>query len=132
MAKLRPNPPGVRLDVAIERTLSAANVDGVTRVHFDRMRRVASNPERAPMAGVFEGASLSDALMSFVMPSLQNPDVLQAERHRMLLENLAQSLAGTSGKVGEGKIAREGALVIRRELRRLVQLRQNCNSLVKG
>ena len=70
----------------------------------------------------------SDALMTFVMPRLRNPHVLQAERHRALLEQLQSDLAGSA----DDRIVREGVLTIRRELKRLSQLRQSSNSLVEG
>ena len=126
MPKLTSLPPGVRLDAAIERTLAAPGLDGVTRRHLDEAQTIISRADR-PVAG-FAGQNLADALMTFVMPRLRNPQVLQAERHRALLEQLQSDLVGSA----DDRIVREGGLTIRRELKRLSQLRQNSNSLVEG
>ena len=126
MPKLTNLPPGVRLDAAIERALAAPNIDGVTRTHLDQAQTIASTVDRRGAASA--DGNLVDTLMTFVMPRLRNPDVLQAERHRTLLEQLQSDLVSDA----HDNVVREGALTIRRELRRLLQLRQNCNSLVEG
>ncbi|MDQ8726892.1 hypothetical protein [Bradyrhizobium sp. LHD-71] len=128
MPKLTSLPPGVRLDAAIERTLAAPNLDGITRRHLDEAQTVIARIDRRDTASGFAGRNLVDALMTFVMPTLQNPHVLQAERHRTLLEQLQSDLTGG----GDDPLVREGVLIVRRELKRLAQLRQNCNSLVEG
>ena len=128
MPKLTSLPPGVRLDVAIERTLAAPGLDGVTRSYLDETQTIISQADRPGVASGFAGRNLVDALMIFVMPRLRNPDVLHAERRRVLLEQLQSDLASSSDE----RLVREGVLTIRRELRRLSQLRQNTNSLVEG
>ena len=128
MPKLTSLPPGVRLDAAIERTLATPSLDGVTRRHLDEAQNIISQADRPGAVSGFAGRNLVDALMTFVMPRLRNPHVLQAERHRALLEQLQSDLAGSA----DDRIVREGVLTIRRELKRLSQLRQNSNSLVEG
>ncbi|WP_051379305.1 hypothetical protein [Bradyrhizobium murdochi] len=128
MPKLTSLPPGVRLDAAIERTLATPGLDGVTRRHLDEAQTIISRADRPDAASGFAGRNLVDALMTFVMPRLRNPHVLQAERHRALLEQLQSDLAGSADE----RLVREGVLTIRRELKRLSQLRQNSNSLVEG
>ena len=128
MPKLTSLPPGVRLDAAIERTLAAPGLDSVTRRHLDEAQTIISRADRPVGASGFAGRNLVDALMTFVMPRLRNPQVLQAERHRALLEQLQSDLAGSADE----RLVREGVLTIRRELKRLSQLRQNSNSLVEG
>jgi hypothetical protein len=128
MPKLTSLPPGVRLDAAIERTLASPNVDGVTRRHLDEAQSIISKPERPGATSGFSGRNLVDALMTFVMPTLGNPHVLHAERHRALLEQLQSDLAGSA----DDRLVREGVLIVRRELKRLAQLRKNSNSLVEG
>lgn len=128
MPKLTSPPPGVRLDAAIERTLAAPNLDGVTRRRLDEAQNIISQADRSSAVSGLAGRNLVDTLMTFVMPRLRNPHVLQAERHRALLEQLQSDLAGSA----DDRIVREGVLTIRRELKRLSQLRQNSNSLVEG
>lgn len=128
MPKLTSPPPGVRLDAAIERTLAAPNLDGVTRRRLDEAQNIISQADRPGAVSGLAGRNLVDTLMTFVMPRLRNPHVLQAERHRALLEQLQSDLAGSA----DDRIVREGVLTIRRELKRLSQLRQNSNSLVEG
>lgn len=128
MPKLTSPPPGVRLDAAIKRTLAAPNLDGVTRRRLDEAQNIISQADRSGAVSGLAGRNLVDTLMTFVMPRLRNPHVLQAERHRALLEQLQSDLAGSA----DDRIVREGVLTIRRELKRLSQLRQNSNSLVEG
>jgi hypothetical protein len=128
MPKLTSLPPGVRLDAAIERALTAPGLDGVTRRHLDEAQTIISRADRPDAAPGFASRNLVDALMTFVMPRLRNPHVLHAERHRALLEQLQSDLADSADE----RLIREGVLTIRRELKRLSQLRQNSNSLVEG
>lgn len=118
----------VELDAAIESMLAAGGVDPVTRVRLSEARRAIADAAREQDPDGFEGASLSKALFRFVMPRLRHPEVLRAERHRALLEGLADGLAQTD----DDGIVREGALVIHRELRRLALLRTGRNALVEG
>jgi hypothetical protein len=128
MPKLTSLPPGVRLDAAIERTLASPDIDGVTRRHLDQAQSIISEVDRPGGVSGFAGRNLVDALMTFVMPTLRNPHVLHAERHRALLEQLQSDLAGGA----DDRLVREGVLIVRRELKRLAQLRKNSNSLVEG
>jgi hypothetical protein len=115
------------VDAAIEAALAAPGVDAVTRVHLDETRqRLASG--RAEARGSAETPTLSDTLFTFVMPRLQHPEVLGVEQQLVLLERLSEEL----GAQDSDRVVREGALVVRRELRRLALLRQHCNTLVEG
>lgn len=119
---------GVDLDTAIESMLAAGGVDAVTRVRLSEARRAISRQGGPQDGDGFEGASLSGALFRFVMPRLHHPEVLRADRHRALLEGLADGLA----EAGEDGTVRESALVVHRELRRLAMLRAARNALVEG
>lgn len=122
-----PPEEGVPLDSAIDAMLAASGVDAVTRVRLSEARRAITEGVPGAADG-FEGQSLSRALFRFVMPRLRHPEVLRAERHRALLEDLADGLAADGG---DG-VVREGALVVHRELRRLALLRAGRNALVEG
>ncbi|CAO4155327.1 hypothetical protein LPLAFNJD_LOCUS4417 [Methylorubrum aminovorans] len=123
-----PPEEGVPLDSAIDAMLAAGGVDAVTRVRLSEARRAITEGVPGTTADGFEGQSLSRALFRFVMPRLRHPEVLRAERHRALLEDLADELAADGG---DG-VVREGALVVHRELRRLALLRAGRNALVEG
>lgn len=123
-----PHEDGVELDAAIESMLAAGGVDPVTRVRLSEARRAIAEGAQANDPDGFEGANLSRALFRFVMPRLHHPEVLRGDRHRALLEGLAEGLAETD----EDGIVREGALVVHRELRRLALLRNARNALVEG
>jgi hypothetical protein len=118
----------VALDAAIEGMLAAGGVDPVTRVRLSEARRAIAEGAQGQDPDGFEGPSLSRALFRFVMPRLRHPEVLRADRHRALLEGLADGLAATD----DDGIVREGALVVHRELRRLALLRVGRNALVSG
>jgi hypothetical protein len=117
---------GVGLDAAIDGLLVAGGVDAITRVRLSEARRAIVEAGPAQDADGLEGPSLSRSLFRFVMPRLRHPDVLRADRHRALLEGLADGLADAA----DDGIAREGALVLHRELRRLAMLRTARNALV--
>ncbi|BAU89965.1 hypothetical protein MPPM_1360 [Methylorubrum populi] len=123
-----PAEEGVPLDSAIDAMLAAGGVDAVTRVRLSAARRAISEGGSGAASDGFEGESLSHALFRFVMPRLHHPEVLRAERHRALLEDLADGLAEAGGDV----VIREGTLVVHRELRRLALLRTGRNALVEG
>ncbi|WFU14799.1 hypothetical protein [Bradyrhizobium sp. CB3481] len=115
-------------DLPIEAALEVNDVDAVSRVSLNEGRvRIAEIDPRAALAS-FYGRNLATGLLSFVTPRLRDPDVLRAEKHGVLLERLADRLwAGP-----EDPVAREGIDALRQELRRLILLRQNQNSLIKG
>jgi hypothetical protein len=118
---------GVRLDAAIEQALGASSVDGVTRVSLTELQGALSGGRGRRGEEPAAPENLQERLMSFVMPRLRHPEVLQAERHRSLLERLVADLSEGS----DGRVVREGALELRRELKRLEFLRQQRNSLVE-
>lgn len=130
MARLTTTPPspGIRLDAAIEQALSSPVVDGVTRVSLKELQGALTRGEREPGEDIGEPESLRSKLISFVMPRLRHPEVLQAERHRSLLEKLVASLETAPDR----NVVGDAALELRRELRRLELLRQQRNSLVEG
>lgn len=119
---------GVPLDSAIDAMLAAGGVDAVTRLRLAEARRAITDGTAEAGADGFEGQSLSRALFRFVMPRLHHPEVLRGERHRAILEDLAEGLARSGG---DG-VVRESALVVHRELRRLALLRAGRNALVEG
>lgn len=120
--------PGIPLDAAIERALTAPSVDAVTRVNLTEIQGALSSGRGGVPVGADGPDTLRDALMTFVMPRLRHPEVLHAERHRSLLERLADGLASRH----DDNVVREGTLEVHRELRRLALLRQQRNSLVEG
>ena len=126
MPKLTSLPPGVRLDAAIERTLAAPGLDGVTRRHLDEAQTIISRTDRPGAVSGFAGQNLVDALMTFVMPRLRNPHVLQ-RASRALLEPTASDLAGSA----DDRIVREGVLTIP-ATQATVAIAPNSNSLVEG
>jgi hypothetical protein len=130
MSKLTTSAPhaGVRLDAAIEQTLNSPAVDGVTRVSLTELRGALARGEREGGTETGEPGNLRSKLISFVMPRLRHPDVLQAEHHRSLLERLVASLSAAPAD----NVVGDAALELRRELRRLELLRQQRNSLVEG
>lgn len=121
--------PPIRLDTAIEQTLNSPAVDGVTRVSLTALQGALGGGSRKRQeAQSEERENLQTEMMSFVMPRLRHPDVLQAERHRSLLERLVAGLSTAP----EGNVVSDATLELRRELRRLELLRLQRNSLVEG
>lgn len=118
----------IPFDDAIEAMLAAGGVDPVTRIRLGEARRAMTQSEAEREADGADGASLTQTLFRFVMPRLRYPEVLRTDRHRTLLEGLADGLAG----MADDGIARAGSQVIHRELRRLTLLRTARNALVKG
>ena len=118
----------LRLDLAIEAVLSANDIDAVTRVSLNEMRAWINEADpRAVLASLY-GRNLTHGLLSFVMPRLRHPEVLRAENHDALLEHLTSTFSAGP----EDAVVREGVFVLQQELRRLVLLRQNRNSLIEG
>ncbi|MFH0301646.1 hypothetical protein AAFX91_31430 [Bradyrhizobium sp. 31Argb] len=115
-------------DLSIEASLEVDDIDAVSRVSLNERRvPIAEIDPRAALASLY-GRNLATGLLSFVTPRLRDPDVLRAEKHGVLLERLADRLwAGA-----ENSVAREGIDALQQELRRLILLRQNQNSLIKG
>ncbi|NOJ50166.1 hypothetical protein [Bradyrhizobium archetypum] len=115
-------------DLPIEAALDVNDIDAVSRVSLnDRRVRIAELDPRAALASLY-GRNLATGLLSFVTPRLRDPDVLRAEKHGVLLERLAGRLQ--AGR--EDSAVRDGIDALQQELRRLLLLRQNQNSLIKG
>ncbi|MCJ2013120.1 hypothetical protein [Methylobacterium sp. J-076] len=124
-----PLAPGedVPFDAAVDAVLAAGGIDAVTRLSLSEAQRAVAGGGAEQGAEGLEGANLSHTLFRFVMPRLRHPEVLRAERHRTLLEGLADGLAGQP----DDGIALAGARVIHRELHRLALLRTARNALVQ-
>ena len=118
----------VPFDEAIEAMLAAGGVDPVTRIRLSEARRAIAEAAAERRADGLEGASLTHTLFQFVMPRLRHPEVLRTDRHRTLLEGLADGLAQRA----DDGIACAGAQVIHRELHHLTLLRTARNGLVQG
>jgi hypothetical protein len=125
--KIRSESSGIPVAAAIEAALAAPGIDAVTRVHLDSAR-VSLTARRTGADESSNAPTLSEALFAFVMPRLKHPEVLGVEQQFVLLQQLADELGGQNGDT----VLREGALVVHRELRRLVLLRQHCSTLVEG
>ncbi|WOH52875.1 MULTISPECIES: hypothetical protein [Bradyrhizobium] len=115
-------------DLPIEAALEVNDINAVSRVSLNERRvRIAEIDPRAALASLY-GRNLATGLLSFVTPRLRDPDVLRAEKHGVLLERLADRLCAEP----EASAAREGTEALQQELRRLILLRQNQNSLIGG
>ncbi|MGY3622255.1 hypothetical protein [Bradyrhizobium sp. USDA 10063] len=114
-------------DVVIE-VVKANDIDAVTRVSLDKMRTRPDEIDPGAALGWLYSCNLANGLLSFVTPRLRHPHELLAEKHAVVLERLADALSGAP----EDSVRREGIVVLQQELRRLILLRQNRNSLVKG
>ncbi len=118
----------VPLDTAVEAMLAAGGIDPVTRIRLTAARQAIGEPDPEQAAEELGGIPLTQTLFRFVMPRLRHPEVLRTDRHRTLLEGLADGLAAGA----DDGIARAGAQVIHRELHRLTLLRTARNALVQG
>ncbi len=118
----------VPLDTAVEAMLGARGVDPVTRIRLAAARQAIGEPETGKDADGRGSVPLTRTLFHFVMPRLRHPEVLRTDRHRTLLEGLADGLAAGA----DDGITRAGAQVIHRELHRLTLLRTARNALVQG
>ncbi|WOH64333.1 hypothetical protein [Bradyrhizobium sp. BWA-3-5] len=116
------------IDPAREAALEVNSIDAVSRVtRFERGDGANEFDPRAVLAALY-GHNLSHGLLSFVIPRLRHPDVLRADRHCALLERLTQTLEATP----DDNTACECLAILQQELRRLLLLRHNQNSLIKG
>ncbi|MDA9408834.1 hypothetical protein [Bradyrhizobium sp. CCBAU 45384] len=116
------------IDGATEASLGVDAVGAISRVTLFESEAGANEVDpRAILASLY-GPNLSRGLLSFVVPRLRHPDVLRADKHSVLLERLTRTLEATS----EDETARECLGILQQELQRLLMLRQNQNSLVKG
>ncbi|WP_407185414.1 hypothetical protein [Bradyrhizobium centrosematis] len=123
-----PTAHDLTIDDASEAALEVNSVGAISRVALFESETGADEIDpRAILASLY-GPSLSRGLLSFVVPRLRHPDVLRADKHGALLERLTRMLEATP----EDKTAREGLAILRQELQRLLMLRQNQNSLIKG
>ena len=116
------------IDGASEAALGVDSVGAISRVTLFESEAGANEVDaRARLASLY-GPNLSRGLLSFVVPRLRHPDVLRADKHGVLLERLTRTLEATP----EDKTARECLAILQQELQRLLMLRQNQNSLIKG
>ena len=116
------------IDAASEAALEVKSIDAISRVSLFESGAGANEMEpRAVLAWLY-GPNLSNGLLSFVVPRLRHPDVLRPDKHGVLLERLTQTLEAAP----DDKMARECLAILQQELRRLLLLRQNQNSLIKG
>ncbi|WP_375779014.1 hypothetical protein ACE103_08185 [Bradyrhizobium sp. ma5] len=116
------------IDAATEATLEVNSIDALSRVTlFERGAGANEIDPHALLASLY-GHNLSHGLLSFVIPRLRHPDVLRADKHGALLERLTQTLEATPND----KTACECLAILQQELQRLLLLRQNQNSLIKG
>ncbi|MFB9262265.1 hypothetical protein ACFFWD_03625 [Bradyrhizobium erythrophlei] len=118
-------------DLPVDATIEAEEVDDI-----DAISRINSTETRAQIKEIdpgsalawLDGPNLARSLLSFVTPRLRHPDVLRAEKHGILLEHLADVLSAAP----DDSVSREGIPIVQQQLRRLILLRQNQNSLIKG
>ncbi|MGY4157795.1 hypothetical protein ACVINW_003637 [Bradyrhizobium sp. USDA 4461] len=112
----------------IDNALELKSIDPISRINptdaTEHADKIGTNSELAWL----NGPNLADSLLSFVTPRLRHSHVVRPEQHGLLLERLADALSAAP----EGSVAREGAAVLRLELRRLILLRQNHNGLIQG
>ncbi|WP_439396932.1 hypothetical protein ACRQ5Q_08040 [Bradyrhizobium sp. PMVTL-01] len=116
------------IDGTNEAALEVHSVRAVSRVTlFEGEAEANETDQRAALASLY-GPNLSRGLLSFVVPRLRHPDVLRADKHGPLLERLTRTLEASP----EDKTARECLAILQQERQRLLMLRQNQNSLIKG
>lgn len=116
------------LPLAINGVPEVGGVDAITRVSPNEFRaRINVVNPRAELVPL-DGHNLAQEQLSFVTPRLRYPDVLRAEKHCVLLQGLVDTLAAAP----EDLVSRDGVAVLKDELRRLILLRQNRNSLIEG
>ncbi|MCP1838971.1 hypothetical protein ACVIHI_008110 [Bradyrhizobium sp. USDA 4524] len=112
----------------IDNALELKSIDPISRINptdaTEHADKIGTNSELAWL----NGPNLADSLLSFVTPRLRHSHVVRPEQHGLLLERLADALSAAP----EGSVAREGAALLRLELRRLILLRQNHNGLIQG
>ncbi|KLK92815.1 hypothetical protein AA309_12380 [Microvirga vignae] len=116
------------VNVEVEAVLKANDIDAVTRVSHDDMRTRRNEIDPRAVVATLYDSNLAHGLLSFVAPRLRHPDVLHAARQGGVLERLV----GTLSTVLEDSMPRESIVVLQQELQRLILLRENRNSLIKG
>ncbi|MDD1521627.1 MULTISPECIES: hypothetical protein [Bradyrhizobium] len=116
------------IDVASEATLEVSSVGAISRVTLFESEAGANELDPRAVLALLYGPNLSRGLLSFVVPRLRHPDVLRADKHGALLERLTRTLEATP----DDNTARECLVILQQELQRLLMLRQNQNSLIKG
>lgn len=115
-------------DGEIETKLEVNALDAVPAVGLNAMQPHLEMAPRAALASSPYGSNLAHGLLSFVTPHLAHPDVLSAGQHDVLLERLTRTLSAAP----EDLIFHGGIAILNDELRPLILLRQNRNSLIKG
>ncbi|WP_027571394.1 hypothetical protein [Bradyrhizobium sp. WSM1743] len=116
------------IDGATEAALEVNSVGAISRVALFESDAGANEVDPRTVLASLYGPNLSRGLLSFVVPRLRHPDVLRADKHGVLLERLTRTLEATP----DDKTARECLAILQQELQRLLMLRQNQNSLIKG
>ncbi|MDA9489656.1 hypothetical protein [Bradyrhizobium sp. CCBAU 11361] len=116
------------IEGASEAALEVNSINAVSGVALFEMGAGANEIDPRVVLASLYGSNLSHGLLSFVIPRLRHPDVLRADKHGVLLERLTQTLEATP----DDKTARECLAILQQELRRLLLLRQNQNSIIKG
>ncbi|VIO69210.1 hypothetical protein [Bradyrhizobium ivorense] len=112
----------------IDNALELKSIDPISRINPTDATEHAGRIETSSELAWLKGANLAHSLLSFVTPRLRHSHVVRPEQHGLLLERLADALSAAP----EGSVAGEGAALLRLELRRLILLRQNHNSLIQG
>ncbi|MTV18298.1 MULTISPECIES: hypothetical protein [Bradyrhizobium] len=112
----------------IDDALALKSIDPISRINPTDATEHAGKSETSAELTWLKGPNLAHSLLSFVTPRLRHSHVVRPEQHVLLLERLADALSAAP----EGSVAADGAALLRLELRRLILLRQNHNSLVPG
>ncbi|WP_342724028.1 hypothetical protein AAFG07_33825 [Bradyrhizobium sp. B097] len=112
----------------IDNALELKSIDPISRINPTDATEHAGKIETSSALTWLTGPNLAHSLLSFVLPRLRHPDVLRADMHGALLERLTQTLEATP----DDKTACECLAILQQELRQLLLLRQNQNSLIKG
>ncbi|TWB93003.1 hypothetical protein FBZ93_11142 [Bradyrhizobium macuxiense] len=113
---------------ALEAEIEVNSIDAISRVTlYESTVQTNEIDSRRALASLY-GHNLAHGLLSFVIPRLRHPDVLRPDKHGVLLEHLAQTLKAAP----EDQMACEGLAILQQDLRWLILLRQNLNSLIEG
>ncbi|WP_316397882.1 hypothetical protein [Bradyrhizobium sp. 33ap4] len=112
----------------IDNALELKSIDPISRINPTDATEHADKIGTNSALAWLNGPNLADSLLSFVTPRLRHSHVVRPEQQGLLLERLADALSAAP----EGSVAREGAALLRLELRRLILLRQYHNGLIQG
>lgn len=123
-----PQAQDMSVDGAIASKLEVNALDAVSAISLNAMQPHQEMVPRAALVSSLYGSNLAHGLLSFVTPHLTHPDMLSAGQRDVLLERLSKTLSAAP----EDLVSRDGIAILNDELRRLILLRQNWNSLIKG